>query len=134
YHRHFIGAGPDLPIIDADRGGVISPMRQGMRVLTGAEMTWLHSAPRARQMAQAIRSAAELFDLGTPLDEATWHGNRPCMPGMLPVVGPAPRHPGLWLHFGHGHQGFTLGPTTSALLAHAMTGGADLPAPLQLAA
>ena len=39
---------------------------------------------------------------------------------MLPVIGEAPRHPGLWLDFGHGHQGFTLGPATGRLLAELM--------------
>jgi D-amino-acid dehydrogenase len=41
---------------------------------------------------------------------------------MLPVMGPAPRHAGLWFNFGHAHQGFTLGPTAGRLLA-AMMGG-----------
>jgi len=38
------------------------------------------------------------------------------------VLGPAPRHRGLWMHFGHGHQGFTLGPATGRLLAEMMNG------------
>jgi D-amino-acid dehydrogenase len=29
---------------------------------------------------------------------------------MKAVIGPAPNKEGLWLAFGHGHQGFTLGP------------------------
>jgi D-amino-acid dehydrogenase len=48
---------------------------------------------------------------------------RPCMPDMLPVIGQAPKHQGLWMNFGHGHQGFTLGPTTGRLLAEMMSGG-----------
>jgi D-amino-acid dehydrogenase len=44
------------------------------------------------------------------------------MPDMLPLLGRAPRHDGLWLHFGHGHQGFTLGPTTGRMLAELMSG------------
>ena len=47
------------------------------------------------------------------------------MPDMLPVVGKAPKHDGLWFDFGHGHQGFTLGPTTGVLLAGLMAGRAD---------
>jgi D-amino-acid dehydrogenase len=45
------------------------------------------------------------------------------MPDMLPVIGSAPKHKGLWMHFGHGHQGFTLGPATGRLLAELMGGG-----------
>ena len=36
---------------------------------------------------------------------------------MLPIIGPAPRHRGLWLDFGHHHLGFTLGPVSGRLLA-----------------
>ncbi|MGH2266585.1 NAD(P)/FAD-dependent oxidoreductase, partial [Enterococcus faecalis] len=43
-------------------------------------------------------------------------------PDMLPVLGPAPRHRGLWMNFGHGNQGFTLGPATGRLLAEMMSG------------
>ena len=44
------------------------------------------------------------------------------MPDMLPVIGAVPRHEGLWLNFGHGHQGFTLGPASGRLLAELMSG------------
>ena len=44
------------------------------------------------------------------------------MPDMLPVIGKAPRHPGLWFDFGHQHHGLTLGPATGRLLAEMMTG------------
>jgi len=35
----------------------------------------------------------------------------------------APRHPGLWINCGHGHQGFTLGPASARLLADLIEGG-----------
>jgi len=41
---------------------------------------------------------------------------------MLPVIGKAPGHPGLWFDFGHQHHGLTLGPATGRLLAEMMTG------------
>jgi len=44
----------------------------------------------------------------------------------LPIIGPAPRHSGLWLAFGHQHIGFTTGPGTGAAIA-AMISGAELP-------
>jgi D-amino-acid dehydrogenase len=49
-------------------------------------------------------------------------GARPCLPDMLPVIGKAPRHDGLWFDFGHQHHGLTLGPATGRLLAEVMTG------------
>jgi D-amino-acid dehydrogenase len=41
---------------------------------------------------------------------------------MLPVLGPAASYRGLWMNFGHGHQGVTLGPATGRLLAELMSG------------
>jgi D-amino-acid dehydrogenase len=49
-------------------------------------------------------------------------GARPCMPDMKPVFGEVPGQAGMWCAFGHGHQGFTLGPATGELLAALMTG------------
>ncbi len=41
---------------------------------------------------------------------------------MKPIIGPAPGQEGMWLAFGHGHQGFTLGPVTGLLLSQMMAG------------
>jgi D-amino-acid dehydrogenase len=122
YHQHFSGAGPKVPIVDVGNSTVATPMRAGLRILTGAELTPLDSAARHRQLNRSIKAISELFDIGVPLESIPWFGSRPCMPRMLPVVAEAPRHNGLWLNFGHGHQGFTLGPTTGRILAERMNG------------
>jgi D-amino-acid dehydrogenase len=123
YHRHFSGAGKlDLPLLDAAHGYVAAPMLRGMRITTGAELSGPHASPAPIQLERAERAARELFDLGTAVEASPWSGIRPCMPDMLPVVGAAPRHKGMWMHFGHGHQGLTLGPVTGRLLAERMTG------------
>jgi D-amino-acid dehydrogenase len=51
------------------------------------------------------------------------------MPDMLPVIGRAPRHDGLWFNFGHHHLGLTMGPVTGRLLAEMMTGEAPFTGP-----
>lgn len=123
YHRHFKGGTqPTVPIMDAENAAIIAPMLDGSRILTGAELTRFNAMPALRQLNRAEAAIGELFDLGTAVEGEPWMGNRPCMPDMLPVVGAAPRHVGLWLNFGHGHQGFTLGPTTAALLADGISG------------
>ncbi|GGE20272.1 D-amino-acid dehydrogenase [Gemmobacter megaterium] len=130
YHRHFRGGATlDLPMMDTSIATVLAPMATGLRVLTGAELARPGAPPTPRQLARAETAAREILDLGDQVELQPWMGNRPCMPDMIPLVGQAPRHRGLWFHFGHGHQGFTLGPTTAALLAeHMSSGRAPIPA------
>jgi D-amino-acid dehydrogenase len=45
---------------------------------------------------------------------------------MMPIIGKAPRHKGLWFAFGHAHHGLTLGPVTGRVLAELMTGETPL--------
>ena len=59
------------------------------------------------------------------MENEPWTGVRPCLPDMLPMIGAAPRHKGLWFDFGHGHQGFTQGPVSAAMLVRAMAGERD---------
>jgi D-amino-acid dehydrogenase len=123
YHRHWRPARTlELPLLDAQNGYVLAPMAAGLRLTTGAELAGPEAATGPVQLARAEAAAGGLLDLGAPRENAPWSGIRPCMPDMLPVVGAAPRHPGLWFHFGHGHQGFTLGPASGRLLAEAMSG------------
>jgi len=49
-------------------------------------------------------------------------GARPCFADSRPVIGRAPGQGGLWLAYGHGHSGLTLGPVTGRLIAEMMTG------------
>lgn len=132
YHAHYAGGpGLNLPLLDPVFGYVMAPMVKGVRITTGAELTGAESPPTPIQLRQAERAARGLIDLGTVVPDDLWVGTRPCMPDMRPVIGRASGQKGLWLDFGHGHQGFTLGPVTGRLLAELMTGEAPIvdPAP-----
>ncbi|MFD1624639.1 NAD(P)/FAD-dependent oxidoreductase [Azospirillum griseum] len=122
YHQHYSGGGLSLPLLDADFGCVLAPMARGLRITTGAQLTHADAPADPVQLARAEAAARALLDLGDPVNPTPWFGTRPCMPDMLPVIGQAPRHPGLWLHFGHGHQGLTMGPASGRLLAELMSG------------
>ncbi len=123
YHMHYSGGAPlDLPLRDAAFGYLMNPMAKGVRITTGAELSGPDAKPTPVQLAKAEAAARTLIDLGKPVEAEPWVGTRPCMPDMLPVIGPAARHKGLWLNFGHGHQGFTLGPATGRILAELMSG------------
>lgn len=125
YHRHFrVENGPKLPMMDVETGTFLSPMVTGLRVLTGAELGPLEMTPSTRQIERSSAAARELFALGEKVDAPDWIGTRPCLPGMVPMIGPSEKQDGLWFNFGHGHQGFTLGPTSARLLADQMSSSA----------
>src|SRR5690606_31902443 len=123
YHRHYRGAeAPRLAMYDVDRGLVLAPMKQGVRITTGAEFARLGALPTPVQLDRALALARELVDLPEPVEPEPWLGARPCTADMLPVIGPAPRHRGLWFNLGHAHQGFTLGPVSGRLVAELIEG------------
>ena len=127
YHRHYVGGGSlQAPLLDIERGYVLAPMAQGIRLTTGAEFARLGAPATEVQMARATAAARELLHLPRSVEAQAWLGNRPCTPDMLPVIGPAPRHRGLWFNFGHAHQGFTLGPVCGRLLVELIEGRAPL--------
>ncbi|APZ44052.1 NAD(P)/FAD-dependent oxidoreductase [Acidihalobacter ferrooxydans] len=126
YHRHFrVATALNRPIQDAANGVLLSPMVDGLRIATGAELVDRDAPRNLRQLERGLAGARELMEVGEPVNDDVWVGHRPCMPDMLPVVGPAPKHKGLWFDFGHGHQGFTLGPTTGEILAAMFAGETD---------
>jgi D-amino-acid dehydrogenase len=134
YHMHFKPEGnatQSRPVIDAENGYVLTPMVRGIRLTTGAEFARRDAPATPVQLDRAEPLAREIFPLGERVDAQPWLGRRPCLPDMLPIVGRAPAHEGLWFNFGHHHLGFTLGPVTGRLLAETMTGEAPFtdPAP-----
>jgi len=134
YHMHFKPEGNaalSRPVIDAENGYVLAPMVRGIRLTTGAEFARRDAPATPVQLDRAEPLAREIFPLGERVDAEPWLGRRPCLPDMLPVVGRAPHHEGLWFNFGHHHLGLTLGPVTGRLLAELMTGEAPFtdPAP-----
>jgi D-amino-acid dehydrogenase len=125
YHLHLAPRGNAVlqhPVLDADRGFLLAPMERGIRLTSGAEFARRDAPPSPVQIERALPLARALFPLGEPLEPRPWMGARPCLPDMLPVLGAAPRHPGLWFDFGHQHHGLTLGPVTGRLLAELITG------------
>ncbi|PSJ23361.1 amino acid dehydrogenase [Halomonas sp. ND22Bw] len=127
YHMHYASRGEARLhhwVMDAEVGYLLAPMRAGIRLTTGAELERLEAPPHLDQLAAAEASARRLYPLGERLDAEPWKGARPCTPDMKPVIGPVDGQAGLWCAFGHGHQGFTLGPATGQLLAQMMAGEA----------
>jgi len=137
YHLHLAPRGNAVlnhPVLDSDLGYLLAPMNRGIRLTTGVEFARRDAPPNPIQIEQALPRAHALFPLGEAVDAKPWKGARPCLPDMVPVIGKAPRHAGLWFDFGHQHHGLTLGPATGRLLAEMMTGETPFADPTPYAA
>ncbi|QIH08626.1 MULTISPECIES: FAD-binding oxidoreductase [unclassified Pseudomonas] len=124
YHMHYAALpGNELrhPILDPVGGYVLAPMVDGIRLTTGIEFADSDDPINEIQLRRCETLARQFYPLGERVDAEPWLGRRPCLPDMCPVIGPAPRHPGLWFNFGHAHHGLTLGPVSGRLLAQLMT-------------
>ena len=125
YHMHYAprgNAGLSRPVLDYEKGYVVAPMANGLRLTTGAEFARADDPPSSAHLDRVEPFGREMFPLGERRDAEPWLGLRPCLPDMRPVIGPAPRHKGLWLDFGHHHLGLTLGPASGRLIGEMMTG------------
>jgi D-amino-acid dehydrogenase len=137
YHRHFAARGNASlarPILDADNGYCIAPMEQGFRITTGAEFAPRDAAPTPVQLGRVLPAARDLFPLGEAVEDQPWLGARPCFADSRPVLGHAPGQPNLWLAYGHGHSGLTLGAATGRLMAEMITGATPFCEPAPYAA
>jgi D-amino-acid dehydrogenase len=113
------------PIHDAEGSFLMTPMERGIRVTSGVELTARDAPSSLAQLDAVVPVARSVVEFGAAVGEP-WRGARPTLPDSLPMIGPAPRHSGLWLSFGHQHIGFTTGPATGAAIA-AMIAGAQPP-------
>lgn len=127
YHMHYSGVeGASLtrPVYDTGGGYVLSPMARGLRLTTGVELDACEAPARPLQLELAEARAREAFPLDRQLDPEAWLGRRPTLPDSRPMIGEAPRHPGLWLALGHQHIGFSTAPGTARVLGELMCDGA----------
>ena len=119
YHQHFKVNEKNTihhSMFDMDKGFVMGPMQQGIRITTGAEMTTMNAPKNFGQLNTVLKLARKILPLEDAVESEAWAGSRPCMPDMKPVIGPAPKQDKLWFAFGHSHQGFTLGPMTGRIV------------------
>jgi D-amino-acid dehydrogenase len=126
YHMHYKAAGNAVlnhPFLDAESGYLLIPMGDGsIRLTTGAEFAHRDAPKSPVQLGKVEPVARNVFALGERINAEPWMGRRPCLPDMLPVIGPATRHKGLWFAFGHQHHGLTNAAVTGRLLMEMMTG------------
>jgi D-amino-acid dehydrogenase len=125
YHMHFKPKGNatlSRTVIDSDSGFALASMSKGIRMTTGAEFAHRDAAPTPVQVDQCEPLAKDLFPLETRAETTPWLGRRPCLPDITPVIGPAPRHKGLWFLFGHAHHGLTNAAVSGRVIAEMIVG------------
>nr|WP_060985887.1 FAD-dependent oxidoreductase [uncultured Acidovorax sp.] len=91
----------------------------------------VNNAVLARMLQRALGYLPGLADLNAI---RTWTGFRAATPDSLPIIGPHPAHPHLWLAVGHEGLGVTTAPATAQLLAAQITGSAPPIDPMPYAA
>lgn len=125
YHQHYPAPENkkvDHAVVDSDVGYLLVPTEDGIRLTTGAEFAGIDARPNPKQLSRILPFARQLLPLGEALKPVPWVGNRPCFADSLPAIGRAANHEWLWLNFGHGHSGFTIGPASGRLIAEMIMG------------
>jgi len=124
YHIQFQGAHGTVSrtVVLVDKKVFVAPMEEGLRVGGTVEIGGTTAPPDPRRAALLGRIARDTFPGLEGLPATTWMGHRPCMPDSVPVIGPAPRHAGLWIATGHGHLGLTDSLNTARRIAEGMLG------------
>ena len=113
---------PRIPVSSSEGKFYATPMEGGLRVAGTVEFAGLEAPPDYRRARKLLAQVKSLYPRVRAEGYTEWMGHRPCLPDSLPVVDRAPGHEGLFLAFGHGHNGMTSGPVTGRLVADLVAG------------
>jgi glycine/D-amino acid oxidase-like deaminating enzyme len=111
-----------MPMASAERNVIMTPMTPGLRMTGTLEFGGLHLPPDPRRWALLHRQMQALLPGIATEGASTWMGFRPSLPDHLPMIGAAPRHPGVFFAFGHQHLGLTLSGVTARLVCDLLQG------------
>lgn len=124
YHAVMPSANVQLPIPISvkNRGFALTSMEDGLRAAGTVEIAGLYFPPEEKRAEILVDHVKRIFP-GLECEEPQlWMGHRPSTPDSLPILGEAPRNPGLYLALGHGHFGLTSGPPGGRLVARLVNG------------
>jgi D-amino-acid dehydrogenase len=111
-----------VSITSNERYVVLTQMEHGLRVSGIAQFSGLHSEPDYG-LADRVLENARVVVPGLKGEAASqWAGPRPSLPDSLPVIGPSPRYPKVYLAFGHDHVGLATGGITGKLIGELIAG------------
>lgn len=116
---------PRRPLILKERMVCVTTWDSGYRLGSTMEFSGYDERLNARRLAALERGAGEyLHDPVGPHVREQWYGWRPMSLDDMPLIGPAPGRPGLWLATGHGMMGIGMSTGTGQLLADLVAGRA----------
>jgi len=111
-----------LPISFGAEKFFATPMEKGLRLAGTVELAGLEAAPDWRRAEALLENARKLLPGLSGSGTTVWMGRRPSVPDSVPVIARAPKHPNVFLAFGHGHLGMSGGPGTARLIADLVAG------------
>ncbi len=131
YHLMLPPVEPGLgrPTVHGEQFFSLSSMEHGTRLTSQVEFAGLDAPPDFRRVRGLLGAAKRMLPGLETAERSAWLGFRPSLPDSLPVIGPVPGRPDVYLGFGHGHLGMTQGPVTGRILADLVAGrdpGIDL--------
>ncbi len=131
YHLMLPKPGIDLrvPLLSGDYRFGLVPMVDGVRIAGTAELATLNAPPRYARAERLLKIAERMLPGLGGEDRTRWMGHRPSTPDSLPVICRSPRFASVYLAFGHGHLGLTLGAITGRIIAD-LASGRTPPVPL----
>lgn len=126
YHLSFGPSTHDLlrrPVCYPEKQLVLSPMHDGISLVSGDELAGLNAPPDYRRIRALVPLACSLLPgITGQAIQREWMGFRPSTPDSLPVIGRSSRCNDVFYAFGHGHVGLTLSAVTAQLIAGMVAG------------
>ncbi len=109
-------------VVFPERGFVLAPMLDGIRLTSGVELAGLDAPPDFSRIRRLLPAAREALPGLSDRITREWLGYRPSTPDSLPVIGRSPHSRTVFYAFGHQHLGLTLGAITGRLIAASVAG------------
>lgn len=114
---------PRRPLVLRERAVCVTAWPDGYRLGSTMEFSGYDTRMNSRRLAALERGAAEYLHVPVgPVARERWWGWRPMSVDDVPLIGPVPGTPGLWLATGHGMMGVGMSAGTGQLLADLITG------------
>jgi len=114
---------PRRPLVLKDVSVCVTGWDSGFRLGSTMEFSGYNDELNATRLSALERGARQFLrePVGAVVEER-WCGWRPMTYDDLPLLGPAPRQPHVWLAAGHGMLGISMSAATGQLMADLITG------------